>query len=297
MKKILGALLVLATSFNTFAQTLNNGTFENWANSGGVESPAGWTTLDQIYGLPLGTVTKSTSKNSGTFAAKISVVSFLGSGSIPGVLSYGISSASASGQVSGTPYTHRPDKFQFYYQYNLSSPDTTFAFASLTRWDAVNQVSELIGFAEVIIDAATNSYTLAEASFVYSSNMQPDTLMLIFFASTATNPAVGTTLYVDDVKLTGATTTTAVKEAVTQPHVQVYPNPSADGVFYIKGEFAGNNTKAEVYSLTGQKVYSQNIDSNITDAQPLHLQSLPKGAYFLNFSNETQRTVQRIIIQ
>ncbi|MES2484955.1 MAG: T9SS type A sorting domain-containing protein [Bacteroidota bacterium] len=81
-------------------------------------------------------------------------------------------------------------------------------------------------------------------------------------------------LYLDDIKMVEGVM--AIEPAGLAPAVSVYPNPANDVLTLTS---ATNINKVEIFSLTGQKVLSQNIsDSTAT----INIQALAPGVYVLH---------------
>ena len=71
--------------------------------------------------------------------------------------------------------------------------------------------------------------------------------------------------------------------------VLVYPNPTSD---YVILSGINGTAKAEIYTITGQKVKEVNFENEVRI--PLELQS---GMYLIEISNETNRTTKKIIVR
>ena len=75
-------------------------------------------------------------------------------------------------------------------------------------------------------------------------------------------------------------------------NINIYPNPSNNGVFMINS-FGLLNEDGAVYSVQGKLVRNFEINSN---RQSINLSSLPKGVYFIKFSSTNSSTFKKIII-
>jgi len=71
--------------------------------------------------------------------------------------------------------------------------------------------------------------------------------------------------------------------------VLVYPNPTSD---YVMLSGIDGSAKAEIYTITGQKVKEVNFENEVRI--PLELQS---GMYLIEISNETNKTTKKIIVR
>lgn len=78
----------------------------------------------------------------------------------------------------------------------------------------------------------------------------------------------------------------------TSKDIGFYPNPVTD-VLYLEFPFGVQASIAEVYSLTGQLVHSENL-SGLTD-YTIHFNKLPSGIYLVKISTNSGIQVERII--
>jgi hypothetical protein len=100
-------------------------------------------------------------------------------------------------------------------------------------------------------------------------------------------------LYIDDVNITN---TIGIDSYSALSGVTIYPNPSADGKFYV--EIKQNETKVQklaVYDLLGNKVYG--IDQHIpAGSYDMNLDNLPNGTYLVEVVKENKPVYTRIVI-
>jgi len=86
--------------------------------------------------------------------------------------------------------------------------------------------------------------------------------------------------------------TTGLSEKVLADQISVYPNPSVNGNFTIKG--IENIKSIEFVNLLGEKV----IGFNNLDQSTLNLQvNVPEGIYILNLSDGERSVIKKIIIK
>ena len=97
-------------------------------------------------------------------------------------------------------------------------------------------------------------------------------------------------------------TNTSVASILKKATLNVYPNPSNNGIVYLDVSFIKmENANIELYNLQGQKVYTQSIyiPKNAKSAKislNLNNQNLSNGIYFLKVSNQTETLNSKIII-
>jgi hypothetical protein len=79
-----------------------------------------------------------------------------------------------------------------------------------------------------------------------------------------------------------------IKDLREELKLQVYPNPTS-GIVYFSG-LNNENTRLDIYNLSGVKVMSLEINSYNSQ---LNLSNLPQGVYLLRFGSISQRIVLR----
>ncbi|MCS7027480.1 MAG: T9SS type A sorting domain-containing protein [Bacteroidia bacterium] len=85
-------------------------------------------------------------------------------------------------------------------------------------------------------------------------------------------------------------------EQLGRSSFQVYPNPSADGIFNITtGEALQGKMQVNVYDLKGQLIYSQTLENS--GKNTLDLGHLQAGSYMLEIKNNKVRATTQIIRQ
>jgi len=201
MKKILLIIIAVCSLFTANAQNaIPNPGFETWKVNPNFDDPAGWGTINGFtYILGRRTVTKSTDKNSGSFAMKLETLNIPLQGNAPGIAATG--SINTGGFVEGgVVFNKRPISFSGWYKYTPGTGgDTANIEAVLSKWNSTTKVREVVGEAKFNQTTTVGSYTKFDVNFSYSSNAIPDTLMMILLTSTRnTGFPLGSVLFVDD---------------------------------------------------------------------------------------------------
>lgn len=122
--------------------------------------------------------------------------------------------------------------------------------------------------------------------------------------STYAKPTATTnyTLYVTDVNgciASGSSKitlkSTPIKENNGEKTVEVYPNPSTDGFFWIKNNFQALNA-VEVFDLLGKRIYQETLgNTTASERISLDLSNLNKGIFLLRLRGKNNTiTTQRI---
>lgn len=157
--------------------------------------------------------------------------------------------------IPGAPFTMRTSAINFWYQYfpqnNNAKPDTASCAVILTK----NHVQ--IGAGYVTMNSAA-SWTNVSANVAYSALGNPDTIIVVFSASSQFKPAPGSLLYIDGVTAAGPL---AVNEIGNETGVNVYPNPASSRVnFSITG---ANTHSIKIYDVTGKEVNAYMVKNNM----------------------------------
>ncbi|HEX8424768.1 T9SS type A sorting domain-containing protein [Hymenobacter sp.] len=316
-------LLALATaSFSLFAfstasaQAVANGTFETWATRSMVEVPQSWTTVDEVFkgsfGILYSTVTtsKDASSHAGSFAAKMesktdNFASALLGGPVPGGVVLGrvtpeealdILDNQEVGSAGGLPFTTRAANLQFYYKLTgaNATADSAYALVSLTR--TVNGNSQTIAAGAVRLLPAA-AYTLSNVPLQYRSSLTPDSIHIGFISGVAATRTVGTTLFVDDVVMTGVVA--ATKNPVLEASLTLYPNPSPNGEFRLASPSkpAVATAPYTITDATGHVVRTaEATPASLANGRPLELRGLPAGMYMLQLSTPEGPLTRKLLI-
>ena len=115
---------------------------------------------------------------------------------------------------------------EFWAKYLPVGTDLGAVTVILQKWNGVT--TDTIARTDIIIDS-TIIYTLFQSDLIYQSSEVPDTLIIGFSPSYKKSLArVGSTLYLDDVALTGWV---GIDEKnIYSDKVKVFPNPASDEI-------------------------------------------------------------------
>jgi hypothetical protein len=280
------------------AQTFTNSDLETWSMRNGVEAPTNWLTTDDLLGLPLslGTVTKTTDRRTGAFAAKLETVANpILMFTVPALMIVGTRINSRTGLPGGTPFTGRPAQLQFYYK--LTGPsaagDSAEAVVVLTR--TINGQKTPIAGGSEVISVPRSTYGLMTVPISYSSGAAPDSAHIIFTSGTSNTPTAGTALYIDDVSFTG--TATATVNNKLQTAVNVFPNPSSNGTFMLSTtEPALLAAPFSVTDATG-RVIVRGTEARPASTRAVDLSRQPAGIYTLQLQTAQGLVTRKLVVQ
>ena len=319
MKKI---ILLLTTSFiglAAMAQTLPNAGMETWHTgaSGGasptvIMAPNNWYGADsliiadgQLYGAILlipptawqrQLFQENTIVHGGSSSAKLVTVKQDTLGIFPGIMSNAqanvtISLAGGTPSVGNITYTGGTAA-----AYHITSASAWVQYTqggaldsgtmSVNAYGTYFGLDTLVGTGTVTIGPST-SFQQITANLTYDASGIPvDTVRILFASSAGANNAIGSTLYVDDVTMTG------IPNGVAAVHtaggiVSVYPNPASD-VLHLNATQAGVYT-CTLTSVSGQLVASKVFEGNST----INIASLAEGIYFYSVIDADGNVAQR----
>ncbi len=323
MKKIYLFICVFMTGMASFAQTVSNAGMETWrtGTSGAVvaktiQAPAGWFGTDSLV-IAMGQALlldikmspqlfrEDTIVHNGAHSAKVMTKYQDTLRYLQGTLTNAMPSFSLPSTISfngGTPVTLKITTVSAYVAYFPGFDSATHLRGKDTGTFSVNAYAHkhgadtLIGSGFVFIPPS-DTFIQITANIVYTDTVDSVGLVRIFFTSSggATNNLDSSTLYVDDVSMTGVPEPvpppvidhTLVRNISMNELVKVYPNP-ANGTLYFDGpQNAGLNCK--LFSVNGQVVLTKALTGN--DA--LDISTLPAGFYIYAITDMDGNIMQR----
>lgn len=295
------------------AQTIPNGTFESWATRSTAEAPTGWLTQDDVlaavypgYTFNTGTVTKSTDAHGGSFAAKLTNISF-GSGTSAVVLEgfmvlgqklRGGNAFYEGYYIGGIPYTARPTQWQFYYKLTGPASDEAIATLLLTKNDPAGGLPLILGGGTLTLPPTTGGYQQVLVTIPYTSTAAPDSVRMQFSSGTGTTIAAGSVLLIDDVSLLGAPLAVRA-DAGTEAQLAVLPNPSPAGRFQLSAPNLPALASAPytVLDLLGRVVAQQPALATPSPTRELDLTGLHAGIYILRLDSKQGTLTRQLVVK
>ncbi len=201
LKAFTTVLLFCAISFSLFAQSIPNGSFENWSQQTYYEDPDQFTSTNPLSYVATETanVTKTTDAHSGNFAAKMETIGSAG-GPVFGAVFIGqLGESTING---GVPFVERPDSVKGFAKYNIESLDTAYVAVMFKLFGAP------IGICMIQFIGSQNEWEEFSAPVSWLVPIiSPDSMATgIVSSSLFAQPIIGSTITVDDVHFVGATT-------------------------------------------------------------------------------------------
>jgi hypothetical protein len=271
MKNLIVIFALLASDIlNSVAQP--NGGFENWTTTSGYQTPDNWQTLNflSVLSNPISAF-KATGvdKHSGNYALKLKTI-FVANNPAPvtindtiGYVFTGKVIISPPSLKIGIPYVGRPSKLEFWAKYLPVGEDVAGIYVSVHKWNGTGTDTLAIG--NVKIDSAY-TYTFFQIDLNYLSTEISDTLVIAFSSSYKKSLArIGSTLYIDDVALTGWVGIEEQNKYADK--MKIFPNPAKDNIT-IATEMEGAdhvniiNVEGKIIGSYKIQNYSLNINTS-----------------------------------
>lgn len=203
----------------------------------------------------------------------------------------------------GYPFTSRPLGMKGYMKYAPVNGDSASIFVELKRYNEDLGMSQMIGRGELIFKEAVADWTEFDLTIEYKSQVQPDSITVLFVASAGYNfdnflacqGQKGSSLWVDDVQLYYEEATPepdpSANENAALAASRLYPNPSADGRFNLQLSEA---CCVQVLSVTGQLLQDQEMAAGV---QALDLSKYAPAYYVVRLSNEKGSAALKAVVR
>lgn len=203
----------------------------------------------------------------------------------------------------GYPFSYRPMGMKGYMKYAPVNGDSASIFVELKRYNEDLGMSQMIGRGELIFKEAVADWTEFDLTIEYKSQVQPDSITVLFVASAGYNfdnflacqGQKGSSLWVDDVQLYYEEATPepdpSANENAALAASRLYPNPSADGRFNLQLSEA---CRVQVLSVTGQLLQDQEMAAGV---QALDLSKYAPAYYVVRLSNEKGSAALKAVVR
>ncbi|MFC1732402.1 T9SS type A sorting domain-containing protein [candidate division KSB1 bacterium] len=314
MKKvILYCFIALFMSFHLFGQQFLNPGFESWENAGTVsDEPVNWSSIKTSDGgstinnaAPV-VWEKSTDAHGGSFSVLLTNKLTLGTIVATGTLTNGRVHAEfnpSAGYVftnSNDPKWHtaltlRPDSIVIWAKYTPQGTDTAQVKVLLHTSDGTlppttaNQAN-WVGYAQLNIIGAVNSWTRFSTPFIYLNGNNPQYVLSVLTAGAGTLAIAESKAWYDDIEL------------IYNP-VGINESVRNQGWIYVSGNsiFLENlpisymdKTMMDIINIHGSLVYSELVTSkSVTFDNDL----ISTGIYLVRIYNKNNNYTQKIYIK
>jgi hypothetical protein len=281
MKHFLPALGILSLSLislNIEAQTVINGDFENWEGAGtACEDPVDWDTPNDglsLFGLCSVLKEEGSVQNGGTAVRLVTTNIPLLNIKAPAAITTGefildLDNPFQSSVGGGTPIWGLPDAFMGYYDYVPNGGDSLTI--QIRFFDITGSDTTMISEDEFIDWNTTGGYTAFNLPINYMTSDDPELMQILIRSTRDTeNATAGSTLYIDNLSLSGISSANQVDLPV-KPNF--YPNPVRN-LLYFDNDW--NASELRVFSILGNQVAFQSLG---TGRNQLDMSSFKSGIY------------------
>lgn len=287
MKRTLSLLSLVCLTILGQSQVVPNGNFETWAAG----EPANWTTFNSIAPIAFieAPAVQETPAPEGNSCINISVRNSPLAGVIPGIAISGQMDLLAGTGNGGFAYTSRPNFFEGVYRHNnMTAMDTAIAVVTLTKWNPVTMMQDVIAEAGMVSIGGTADWTNFSMPLNYSSDLNPDTCTILL----ATFGADGNNCSYDNLQLT--MTSSVSDQSAQNFDWMVYPNPTKESLTLSLAAlgFLGE-THLEIFSTDGKLVHSEKLINAMNPT--LNIAHLSNGQYKLALRNGNRRLVKTFV--
>ncbi len=283
--RFLFLLLITAPQLHLNAQ--QNGSFESWSPSGKKPPfnwiyPTGWTTNNATTEFITSGVNRNTYHYSGEFAAQIKTLNIFGT-LTRSQLSLGDCQLDppnyqVKAYTGGEPLMMVPDEVSFYYQLTTGNPDEYAVAEVLIKRGSGSSIPDTVYHGSLMLPAV-DIYTEAKLSIPESGIHTATDSIVILFSSNDTNEIAVNILYVDDVSINYATSTSFFPGP--NPLITLYPNPVPYGEAITISHPGMDMKTVKIYDACGRQVEPCLTSKNNEDQIIVDTRQLQPGLYFV----------------
>jgi hypothetical protein len=290
MQKIYIALSLLVVSSCSIAQTIPNGSFENWNNTQGFAEPDNWSTfniLSLFTGADYG-VTQESPGAVGNSYARLSVTADLEGMPFPAFAFTGNLNLLTESGTLGFPVNNLPSFLSGQYRSLVNGDDYAVIGCFFTRWNAAAGTSDTLAISGLEITQTENNWSNFDIPIVPMLPGTPDTCTIVLVAGGGAFPEVGNYLDVDDLHFTGGTA--SINENNTAAF-QAWPNPMND-MLMLDLSMMDNINDVTLFDMQGRLMEQWQLSATPTKLDVAHL---PAGSYILHVTNSRGRWTQALM--
>jgi len=244
----------------------------------------------------------SNESNTGDFAIKMETISCqeVGNGLVH----------RPSGYYTGNPemwspedwslqYDNRPEYLNFSYKFHQESTDSAYVEIMLFNYDSISQGIpfieriDTIAFSQSNIFEETDEYIEFNLPINYVSDSLPSFVSIVFSSGKKNNCTLssctpGTTLWVDDVSVSGGTVGLEHIETIDQ-EFQLYPNPSYHSFRLI------SKSAVQIKNVSINDYLGRELKDWLGFQEEFIVSDLPSGTYFIQIQTTKGLAVKKLI--
>lgn len=289
MKKIYIALTLCVLATGAIAQTVPNGSFENWNNTQGYPEPDGWATFN-IFSLFTGAdygVTQEAPGAVGSSFVRLTCTADVEGMPTPAVAFTGALNPLSGVGSTGFPVNSLPNFLSGQYRSLINGDDLAGIACFFTRSNAVTGISDTLALGSLEIMESQNGWLTFDMPIVPMMAGTPDSCTIFLVAGGGNFPEVGNYLDIDDLHFQGA----ASIDESNSTHFSAWPNPMSD-LLQLDLSAMENVNDVTIYDMQGRMVQQWQLGATQTTLDVAHLQS---GSYVMHITNRRGRWSQPLM--
>jgi Secretion system C-terminal sorting domain len=290
MKKIYFTLSFLVLSASLIAQTIPNGSFENWSNTQGYADPDDWTTLNFLSffsGLDLGATQESPGAVGSSYCRLTCTADADGLPSPSFAITGQVNFFTGQGNT-GFPVNNIPDFLSGQYRSLINGDDLAGVVCFFTRWNQAAGVSDTLAVGSAEYTQTQSTWSNFDIPIVPLMTGTPDTCLILIIAGGGNAPEIGNYFDVDDLHFTGGVSSI---DEQTNSMFSIYPNPMND-LLMIDLSTMENSNDVSLFDTQGRLLEKWQLGATRTTLNVAHL---PAGSYIMHVSNRRGRWTQSLI--
>lgn len=274
---------IIAVCFTTlsYAQPIQNGGFETWQTTAGVEKPTGWTISDAAgLGCNRPTSIKTTDKAEGSFAIMLESAFCANAGGVHEGFAF----------LNGTT-TAKPDSLKFKYKSTFSGTDSASIKVTFNNGQTV------VGTGAFYIKATQTTYKQISIPITYTGN--PDKMTIFLSSDGISNPTDGNRIWVDDLKFANKGTGVSVGNIFKGINeFSCYPVPMGDILNVNLNLKEASAARITLCDVTGRMLIAEDVVFNQGDqVHVLNTSSLNRGTYLCTLQLANGEKMTRRIVR
>lgn len=284
MKKIYFVLALMVLASGAMAQTIPNGSFENWNNTQGYPEPDGWATFN-IFSLFSGSdygVTQESPGAVGSSFARLTCTADLEGMPTPAVAFTGSLNALTGAGTTGFPVDNLPSFLSGQYRSTINGDDLAGIICFFTQWNSADAVTDTLAVGSLEIIQSQSSWLSFDIPIFPMMAGTPDTCIILAIAGGGNVPEVGNYLDIDDLHFTGGAASVNENDIAS---FHAWPNPMNE-LLFLDLTMMDNTNEVTLYDLQGRLMEQWQVTAIQTQLDVAHL---PAGSYILHISNRKGR--------
>jgi hypothetical protein len=288
-------LLVFKSALFSQAPDIPNSGFEDWESFGNYEDPEDWKSINSetvVFGSTL--VERTSDAYAGNYAARLETKNVIVTAPAAVNLGYIVETGIFDRDMrGGIPSSVAPESFEGYYKFSPVGNDYGFVACILFKFNDITGLQDTVARAIFTPTSEVNSYTHFKVDMEYVPGMesvQHDTMNVVISSSFKFgSPQVGTTLYVDELKVNYPVVNSTTD--LSKPEFKIYPNPT-EGDLWIRTS-ANLAYSCDVVDITGRVVLSE---KEIVASEKNIQLDFNSGIYFVKIYHQGEVYVQKVIL-